>query len=55
MENSNQKNKSYWDKNPMTYKPFDDEFSERILDNQEDFKYLNDIVAIFFAYLKAFN
>ena len=54
MENSNQKNKSYWDKNPMTYKPFDDEFSERILDNQEDFKYLNDFYLKENFYLNSF-
>ena len=41
MDNGNQNNKNYWDKNPMTYKPFDDEFSERVLDNKDDFEFLN--------------
>ncbi len=42
MERSNEKNKNYWNQNPMTYKPFDDELSERILENKEDFDFLNE-------------
>ena len=43
----NSKNKEYWDKNPMTYKPFNrvelfpKEFSERELKNKMDFDLLN--------------
>jgi|ETN02SMinimDraft_2_1059926.scaffolds.fasta_scaffold45501_2 ubiquinone/menaquinone biosynthesis C-methylase UbiE len=43
----NSKNKDYWNRNPMTYKPFNRDFlfpednSERILDNEEDFVFLN--------------
>ena len=54
MENSNQKNKNYWDKNPMTYKPFGNKFNERILDSKEDFDYLNRFYLEENFYLKSF-
>ena len=51
MENSNQKNKNYWDKNPMTYKPFGNKFNERILNSKEDFDYLNSCSTIGIVFL----
>ena len=54
MENSNQKNKNYWDKNPMTYKPFGNKFNERILNSKEDFDYLNRFYLEENFYLKSF-
>tara|TARA_B100000941_G_scaffold87172_1_gene60276 strand:- start:389 stop:1201 length:813 start_codon:yes stop_codon:yes gene_type:complete len=54
MEKSNKDNKNYWDENPMTYKPFEDEFSERILDSQDDYRFLNKFYLEENFYLKSY-